>query len=499
MITRFKVKGFKNLYDVELYFGPFTCIAGSNGVGKSNLFDALKFVGELANKTLLEAALSIRETETDKRSKSLDIRNIFFNDGQKYVDLIEFEVDLILPFKAIDDLGQLAEATTTFVTYSLQIKYNEETSPNGKNILEITHEKLRQLNQTEYKRTLQRMGFGKEWIKSVSGGVKRSASSFIDSDNLNVFISQDQTRGRNKSLLLKSLPRTILSTASAIETPTALVCKREMESWRFLQLEPSALRSADDVSESNQRIQANGSHLPATLYRLIHNEKQQKTVQVSIANRLTDLIDDIFEINVDKDDKRDILTLLLKGKDGNFLPASSLSDGTLRFLALSIIEADPTEQGLICLEEPENGIHPARIPAILKLLQDIATDESLAFGNDNPLRQVIINTHSPLVVREINDDTLLCAEPIPYRDEKNGHRFEGVIFKSLSDTWRTKNELPPCTAVSKATLFSYLNPQNIGQLADDEDDTPKIDTTAKKRKVKDRPEVLGQLALFPVY
>jgi len=492
MITRLKVKGFKNLYDVELYFGPFTCVAGSNGVGKSNLFDALKFLGELASKTLLDAALSIREIETDKRSKSLDIRNIFFNDGEKYCDTIEFEVDMILPKNAIDDLGQTAEATTTFVTYSLEIKYNDENNPNVKNILEITHEKLRQLNQTEYKKVLQKIGFGKEWINSVSGGVKRSASSFIYTNGQSVSISQDQTRGRNKSLLLKSLPRTILSTASAIEMPTALVCKREMESWRFLQLEPSALRSADDVSEANQRIQANGAHLPATLYRLIYNEKIDNTVRTSIANRLTDLIDDIFEINVDKDEKRDILTLMLKGRDGNFLPASSLSDGTLRFLALSIIEADSTEQGLICLEEPENGIHPARIAAILKLLKDIAADTSLPFGEDNSLRQVIINTHSPLVVQEIDEGDLLVAESISYKEEKNNHRFEGVTFKPLSDTWRTKNQLPAIAPISKATLLKYLNP-NV--LDNDKSVNAEIQLN-QKRKVKERPEIMGQLDLF---
>lgn len=61
MITRLKVNRFKNLYDVELYFGAFICIAGTNEVGKSNLFDTLKFLGELANKTLLEVALSIRD------------------------------------------------------------------------------------------------------------------------------------------------------------------------------------------------------------------------------------------------------------------------------------------------------------------------------------------------------------------------------------------------------------------------------------------------------
>lgn len=44
LLTRLSVNGFKNLIDVDLYFGHFTCIAGANGVGKSNLFDAILIV-----------------------------------------------------------------------------------------------------------------------------------------------------------------------------------------------------------------------------------------------------------------------------------------------------------------------------------------------------------------------------------------------------------------------------------------------------------------------
>lgn len=57
MITRMKISGFKNLVDVDVRFGPFTCVAGANGVGKSNLFDAILFLSALAKKPLIEAAM----------------------------------------------------------------------------------------------------------------------------------------------------------------------------------------------------------------------------------------------------------------------------------------------------------------------------------------------------------------------------------------------------------------------------------------------------------
>ncbi|HEX8249142.1 MAG TPA: AAA family ATPase, partial [Pyrinomonadaceae bacterium] len=68
MLTRLKVKGFKNLVDVDVRFGAFTCIAGSNGVGKSNLFDAIRFLSDLADHSLIRAATSVRDETSDVRS-----------------------------------------------------------------------------------------------------------------------------------------------------------------------------------------------------------------------------------------------------------------------------------------------------------------------------------------------------------------------------------------------------------------------------------------------
>jgi hypothetical protein len=64
-----------------------------------------------------------------------------------------------------------------------------------------------------------------------------------------------------------------------------------------------------------------------------------------VANRLSELIDDVGAVRIDRDEKREILTLEVEGKDGTSYPARSLSDGTLRFLALTVMELDPAAQG----------------------------------------------------------------------------------------------------------------------------------------------------------
>ena len=55
MLTRLEVDGFKNLVGFSAEFGPYTCIAGPNGTGKSNVFDAIHFLSLLADHSILEA------------------------------------------------------------------------------------------------------------------------------------------------------------------------------------------------------------------------------------------------------------------------------------------------------------------------------------------------------------------------------------------------------------------------------------------------------------
>ena len=69
---------------------------------------------------------------------------------------------------------------------------------------------------------------------------------------------------------------------------------------------------------------------------------------------------------------------------GVWLGARALSAGTLRLLALATVAADPRSGRLVCLEEPENGVHPQRPEALLALLDDIAVDPRAAPGDGTP-------------------------------------------------------------------------------------------------------------------
>ena len=490
MLTRLQVSGFKNLVDVDVRFGPFTCVVGPNGAGKSNLFDAIRFLSALAGHTLMEAAASVR----DQDSRTADVRNLFHRAGDRYAERMSFEAEMIVPGKAVDDLGQEAKASITFLRYSLVLAYKETGDSLTPGALEIMEEKLVHIAQRDAWKHLPFPHNAKDWRKSVVSGQRGAPFISTPEGAIRVIqLHQDGSSGRPLRRPAANLPRTVLSAANAAESPTVVAARREMEAWRMLQLEPSALRRPDEFA-SPARLGTDGSHLAATLYRLAHNSGREGNGPLEeenaartcgrIANRLHELIDDVYDVMVDRDEKRELLTLCVRDGGGTLHPARALSDGTLRFLALAVLEMDTEVQGVLCLEEPENGIHPARIPAILQLLRDIAVDASEPAEPDNPLRQVIVNTHSPAVLLQVPEDSVVFVKLMEFVDGRKQFSKE-ARFHYLPDTWRAERG-SESDLVAKGDLLAYLNP--VLPMSPQE-------KRARERRVVDRDD-MRQLLLF---
>jgi predicted ATPase len=478
------VRGFKNL-DVDVRLGPFTCIAGPNGVGKSNIFDAIAFLSALAGKPLLEAALEVR----GGAGRLGDVRGLFRRVGTHLAETISLYADMIIPRHGEDQLGQRAEASITYLRYELELRYRAQlhARPNGG--IEIIKESLTHLNLGEAK---QRLGFptSPDFIKSCIQG--RRTTPYISTTKEGfVLLHADSKGGKGggnpRRVRAADLPRTVLSTAeNAAEHRTATLARREMLSWTLLQLEPSALRSPDDFTALGI-IGHNGAHLPAALYRLAREEGVQPgaepDVYARVANRLSDIVEHVRSVSVDADEKRQLLSIVMTDRNGTPHLASSLSDGTLRFLALAVMSEEAHPRALLCLEEPENGMHPSRVPAMLGLLRGLAVDPRDAVGRDNSLRQVVINTHSPSVVADVPEDSLLMAKLVPERDGS-----ELAVLLPLANTWRTSSSTgveQRVATVSKGDLLTYLNPIVP---SDKEAELEKRDLPGTRR-VKDRPDL----------
>ncbi len=461
MLTRLEVDGFKNLSDVVVEFGPFTCVAGPNGVGKSNLFDAIAFLSALARGTLLEAALSVRGAAVPHG----EVESLFQRLGDERVDRMRFAVEMIVPEQGLDALGQVARASMTFLRYELVLRYRRDASIRTLGTLAVEREQLTHINKKDAKRHLP-FEHSAAWRDSVVRG--RRTSPYISTTTsdagtwieLHADTEAGRGGGRPSRAAAATLPRTMLSSvSSATEHRTVVQAKNEMSGWMQLGLEPSALRAPDDFT-SPRSISSTGAHLPATLHHLAQAAESEspggaRDVYARVANRVSELVEDVRALTVEVDEKRQSLSVLLTDRTGTRHVAGALSDGTLRFMALTVMEADPRFQSLVCLEEPENGIHPSRVRAVIRLLGDLAVDAERPIDEDNPLRQVLINTHSPTVVSLVHEGSLLAMRATRMR--RGATHGVRTTFHHLPDTWRA-HAGATTSPMPLGELLAYLDP-----------------------------------------
>lgn len=457
MLTRLEVKGFKNLRSVVLDLGPFTCIAGENGVGKSNVFDAIEFLSLLTSLSFGEA---VQELRGDRGSRAGDLREIFWNGIDCEPAEIELASEMLVPEQVEDDLGSPARATTTFLRYELRLRYEPARDEVSGDRIALTHESLTHITKGAANRHLHFPHSSKDFRSAVVLGQRRGGPFLSTSERdgnvvVNVHgdggsFSRPQPRPAGRS------NRTVLSTMTTNDNPTALAARREMQSWRRLSLEPSAMRQPDSFTSPNT-VGVNGSHIAATLWRIARSagpdgQSDPDAVYARIAGRLSDLLGSrVAGVDVDRDLVREVYTLYLDEGTGRRLPARALSEGTLRFLALCILLEDSDLTGLICMEEPENGIHPANLAAMMELVRDLAVDPRQTPDADNPFRQVIVNTHSPGVVQLCDEQDLVLA--------RVSRRDAGLELLGYEKSWRNRAGSP---AFGKLDALPYLAPPKDG-------------------------------------
>jgi predicted ATPase len=462
MLTRLEVDGFKNLLDLHLELGPFTCIAGENGTGKSNVFDAIQFLSLLADHPLMEAAQAVRSTHGERYG---DARDLFWNGYRPGEHRMRFAAEMIVPPGPVeDDFGQLSEPpASSFLRYELELGYQPPAGAEKIGRLVLLYESLDGIAGSDVPTRL-RLPHSKPRFREAVVGSTWGAEPFIATQGSQIVVLPGGEHSRRAAGVNASrVKATAISTRATSDHPSILAARREMQSWRRLALEPSALRSPDRYADP-RALDSNGLHLPGTLFRIALSGaagEDPSRVYAGVAGRLSDLSGlQVRAVDVDEDDVRELLTIRLHEIDGTVLPARSLSEGTLRFLALCVLLEDPDARGLVCMEEPENGIHPANLQAMVDLLRDLAVDPHETPGPDNPFRQVLINTHSPGVVQLVRPDDLLFADTAAFKTE-NGKITRRLRLRPLAGTWRAEDT---AEYVTKADILPYLETPPGAQL-----------------------------------
>lgn len=156
----------------------------------------------------------------------------------------------------------------------------------------------------------------------------------------------------------------------------------------------SVFREPQKADMRNDRLEEDFSNLGLFLNRLRRNPKAKKAILAALGDLYDGLTD--FDVSIEGGTVQVFFT------EGDFtIPATRLSDGTLRYLCLLAILCDPDPPPLICIEEPELGLHPDILPKVADLLVAAATRT-----------QLIVTTHSDILVDAMTErpEAILVCE-----------------------------------------------------------------------------------------
>jgi hypothetical protein len=340
----------------ELRLSPLTLLVGPNASGKSNALDALRFLQGAA----LDFPLSdvLRGRYEGQREVWPPIRGGIVE--APHAGAAEFELSTSWQFGA-DPLTHDVSVACPGDVY-------------------LSSEKLaRQGGYYEY---------------DTHAGALKGAVGRIEGGGIRVAL---RARGKgNSATAIYSSHRLLLGQIEARDrvVPEVLTHAHQVRTALreaiFLDIRPSLMR--DYRPENGGQLGVSGENISPVLYALKDDQ------------RFSDVVDwlkelsasDVKEIEFDRTQLREVMMILVE-QGGPRVSARSASDGTLRFLGQVVALLTSPPGSLVVLEEPDVGLHPARIRLLAELLENVSGSRGV---------QVLATTHSPTLLAHLSLDSL---------------------------------------------------------------------------------------------
>ncbi len=344
LVHRVVIKNYRSIADCDVTLCPVTFLVGPNGSGKSNFLDALSFVSDALNTSLDHAVTTRGGIAQVRRRAPAPAPNM----PEEAVP-VEIRLEFSLPSGASGN-------------YSFRLR-----SFGG--LVWVEHEEC----------IVREPGAApREQSFAVSDGVVRSSAPVSPA---------------------ASKDRLYLVAASGL--PAFRPVHDALSRMSFYHLEPARIAAVQPRS-LGQRLEADGSNIASVLQRL---EGEAPFVVGRIDEYMAALLPGFSCVDVrDLDpDLRVELCQQIPGFAGPVcFPAASMSDGTLRALAILVCLFQQGEPGvpLVGIEEPETALHPAALAVLLDAIREASAQ-----------RQVLVTSHSSDLLDndEIDPNSILAV------------------------------------------------------------------------------------------
>ncbi len=423
MITRVEAWNFRCLRHIEQPLDRFRILVGGNASGKSTFLSIPRFLRDLLNDGAPAAVQALCSGQQVDGMREL----LWQGEGTEFQVAVELAPpEGLIPwasaplFRYEVAIGVPGDAQPRIEAEALLLypdgPTRQPSAGNGQAVLfpqpswsprGILHDELHPRQRGRQKVVSKKRASGRDYYQWKLPEALRTKDAW----------NQSFTVGRHRAALAL-LPGGEDSTQEDPYAASRWVKRLLAERVFPIQLDVDRMRRASPPSERSG-FALDGSNLPWALIGMREGRPERYTQwREHVRTALPDLTD--IEARVRDDDRH--AYIVARYDSGSVVPASLLSDGTLRMLALTLIAYHAEEPALFLIEEPENGVHPRAVEAVYESLSSMWE------------HQVLLASHSPVLLSLAEPRHILCFA----RDGSGASDVvEGERHPALRDWQRT--------------------------------------------------------------
>jgi predicted ATPase len=368
MLKQIILENWKSFRYAELPLDPLTVLIGTNASGKSNIVEALEFLKRIAQSQNIEAALagdktlpSIRgsvEWAAKKPETGFTLKALVAGEDDKTDYLYVIQIQTIPVIQVIEEYITVKEPLIEDI--SVDYKYS---------------------------------------IKNLHSHNKSGLEESVITSINNKQPSSDQVNDKNFQIFISSVKKYIYSIVTTLENIL------------ILNPLPDKMR---DYSRLSDILESDASNIAGVLAALPDEQKAEVESMLSayIKNLPEGDIQKVWAEKVGRFGTDAMLYCQEEWKPGYIteIDARSMSDGTLRFIAILTALLTRPEGSQLVIEEIDNGLHPSRAELLVRILREIGSKRKI---------DILLTTHNPALLDALGPE-IVPFVVVAHRDSETG-------------------------------------------------------------------------------
>jgi len=365
-ISRLRAQNFKSFDTVDVELGDLNVLIGANASGKSNFLSILTFLRDIARDGL-ENAVSMQSGEIEL------LRNVQLGAEQPTNICVEMGHGLSDPGVPPEfgmEAGLSSEsATMSGFQYDLGLQHDEFDFWVGEECVRWA-------------------GYFERYNEPSDDGVfdVRATDRESLTENGTRSASNGTPIGRGNTSKMSLLQK---------ESVWSIFAREIFSRFRVFDFGDGRLGTEGASQKGRSQLEEDGGNVALVLRRLLKKEGKRR----KILNLATALLPFVEDLDVERLGGQSLLIKLQEPHaEGQYLPSSLLSEGTIRIVAL-LIALYFENRWVTAFEEPTTSLHPKLISQLMQMMKEVSEE-----------KQVFITTHNPEVIRHVDlDDVYLVS------------------------------------------------------------------------------------------